>query len=79
MSKRAFTAEAELLWGTVPAEAKVRILKNVFCTRCRDSVEMVNYNGTVKNGDVVLEGTCGKCGHRVVRVVETSEAPPPNN
>jgi hypothetical protein len=79
MSARVFTAEAELLWGTVPAQARVRILKNVFCTQCRDSVEMVDYGGTVKGGDVVLDGSCAKCGHRVVRVVETSEAPPPNN
>ena len=26
-----------------------------------------------------LEGSCAKCGHQVVRVVETSEAKPPNN
>jgi len=77
--KRPFTLQAELLWHTVPASAKEQILKNVFCGGCKGSAEMIDYSGTEKNGDVVLEGVCAKCGRRVVRVVETSEAPPPNN
>ena len=40
---------------------------------------MIDYNGSEKNGDLVLEGSCAKCGHQVVRVVETSETKPPNN
>jgi hypothetical protein len=40
---------------------------------------MVDFSGSVKNGNLVLEGACAKCGQRVVRLVETSEAPPPNN
>jgi hypothetical protein len=79
MSKRSFTAKAELLWHTVPAKAKDQILKNVFCTRCKGSVEIVDYTGSEKNGDLVLEGSSANCGHRMVRVVETSEAPPTNN
>ena len=73
-----FTPKALLLWSLVPREARARILKNVFCTRCRVSVEMVDYMGTEKTGDVVLTGSCKRCGHQVVRVVETSEAQPNN-
>ena len=40
---------------------------------------MVDYSGAEQNGDLVLDGACAKCGGRVVRVVETSEAAPPNN
>jgi hypothetical protein len=40
---------------------------------------MIDYTGTEKNGDLVLEVAYANCGRRVVRVVETSEAPPPNN
>lgn len=79
MSKRIFTPKAEALWSIVPNWARERILANVFCTRCRTSVQMVDYTGTEKNGDVILEGQCAVCGHKVARVVETSEAPPPNN
>jgi hypothetical protein len=78
MSKRSFTQQAELLWYSIPANAREGILENVFCAKCKGS-EMVDYSGSEKNGDLVLEGSCANCGHRVVRVVETSEAPPPNN
>jgi hypothetical protein len=33
---------------------------------------MVRFTGEV-NGDVMLKGSCAKCGHTVVRLVETSE------
>jgi len=37
------------------------------------AVEMVAFSGEEKDGDVILTGSCAKCGHEVVRVVETSE------
>lgn len=77
--KRHFTSKAELLWNSVPAAAKDRILRNVFCAGCRGATEMVDFTGSENKGDLVLEGVCATCGGRVVRVVETSEAPPPNN
>jgi hypothetical protein len=73
-----FTPKASLLWTIVPKEARERILKAVFCTRCRTSVEIVDYTGTERNGDVVLSGSCKVCGHKVVRVIETSEQPTNN-
>lgn len=73
-----FTHKALLLWSIVPRGARGRILKNVFCTRCRTSVEIVNYKGAEKKGDVILTGSCKLCGHQVVRVVETSEQPTNN-
>ena len=73
MESSNFTSKAMLLWSIVPKDARAQILKAVFCTRCRTSVEIVDYKGTEKNGDVVLTGSCKVCGHKVVRVVETSE------
>jgi hypothetical protein len=64
---------AAVWWATVPKWARARILGNVFCGRCRSTVEMVKFGGEEKNGDVILRGACAKCGHAVVRVVETSE------
>ena len=70
-----FTPNAALLWAMVPKEAQIRILANVFCVKCRDAVQIVNFTGDVDNrGDVILRGSCAKCGHEVVRVVETSES-----
>lgn len=79
MSKRSFTPRAELIWGSVPASARDQIVSNAFCRTCRGAVKMIDYTGTEKKGNLLLEGACAKCGHRVVRVVETSEAAPPNN
>lgn len=79
MGAKKFTLEAELLWGTVPKEAQGRILANVWCGNCRDSVEIVDFTARVKKGDVVLRGHCRVCGSSVCRVVETSEAPPLQN
>ncbi len=68
-----FTARAALLWAAIPKEARERILKNVFCVECGGSVEIVEFKGEERAGDLVLTGSCAKCGHEVVRVLETSE------
>ena len=73
MSEGTFSTQAGVLWGTIPREARERILKNVFCGKCRGSVEMVGVTGKEENGDVILKGCCATCGQAVVRVVETSE------
>ena len=73
MSDGQFTAKAAVLWGTIPKEARERILANVFCVKCRGSVTITNYAGEEDKGDVILKGACAQCGHEVVRVVETSE------
>lgn len=74
-----FTPKAELLWSTVRPDAKAGILKSVWCAKCRAAVEIVDYKGCEKNGNVVLDGKCKICGGRVRRVVETAEAPIPPN
>lgn len=73
MNEGKFTVDAAVLWTTVPKEARERILANVFCTRCCGAATMVKYQGKEKDGDIVLTGKCAQCGHKVVRVVETSE------
>ena len=79
MKQEQFAMQAAILWSMVPKEAKERILKNVFCVQCEGPAEMVNFKGREKKGDLVLTGACAKCGHKVVRVLETSEAPTQNN
>ena len=73
MTDERFTARAALLWGTIPKEARERILKNVFCAKCRGSVEIIKFTGEEHDGNLVLKGSCAKCGHEVARVVETSQ------
>lgn len=77
MSKKAFTIEAELLWGRIPPADRERILENVFCGACLKGVQMADYSGTVQKGDVILKGNCSVCGGPVTRLVETSESKRP--
>jgi len=74
MSKKKFTNEAALLWGGIPMPQQKRILKSACCAKCDTFVEIVNYCGTVKDGDLCLDGDCAVCGHAASRVVETSKA-----
>ena len=67
------TPQAAILWSSVPTEARDRILKAVFCVKCRGSVTLIDFTGEEKKGDLVLTGKCGKCGGKVVRVLELSE------
>ena len=62
-----------MLWATIPREARERILKNVFCTECGGSVEIIKFKGEERDGNLVLTGSCATCGHKVARVVETSQ------
>ena len=58
MSEGTFSTQAGVLWGTIAREARERILKNVFCGKCRGSVEMVRFTGEEEKGDVILKGCC---------------------
>ena len=73
MTDERFTARAAVLWSTIPRQARERILKNVFCAECRGSVEIIKFTGEESDGNLVIKGSCAKCGNEVVRVVETSQ------
>ena len=69
-----FSTKAAKFWAAIPAEIKKIILANVFCSRCRGAVSIVNFTGTVKGGDLVLNGSCAVCGNEVARLIEGSDA-----
>ncbi len=70
MSKANFTAQAKAHWDCIPEEYRQKLLSNVYCTHCRDSVTITNYTGTVRGGDLLLVGLCAVCRTDVARVVE---------
>jgi hypothetical protein len=67
-----FSPKAAKLWEEIPAEFQEKILDNVFCSHCRDSVRIVDYSGSVVSGDLLLKGNCAICGYVVARLVEGS-------
>ena len=68
------TNQASKFWEAIPSRARAQLLANVFCVQCRGAVSIVNASGTLKRGNLILEGRCAKCGHEVARLVEGPEA-----
>ena len=68
--KSFFTPEAQRRWDKVPKWAQEKILANVFCGGCLDSVPIHLKSGKMKKDLLVLKGTCRICGRDIVRVVE---------
>lgn len=67
-----FTGKAERLWRAIPAPQQAAVLDNVWCAQCSSATTMHEASGSVKRGDLVLRGICGRCGGVVVRLVESS-------
>ncbi|WP_411726861.1 hypothetical protein [Methyloglobulus sp.] len=67
-----FTPKAAEFWATIPTEIKPQLLANVFCSHCCGVVKITDFKGTVKNGDLVLNGSCAVCGNEVARFIEGS-------
>jgi len=65
------TRPAAKLWAKAPVQAKKLLLSNVWCVHCSHSVTITDFTGTVKGGDLVLEGLCSECRGDVARVIET--------
>lgn len=63
---------ADKIRAEIPVQFQDKILSNVYCPHCRDSVKIVDYSGSVVSGDLLLKGHCEICGHEVARLVEGS-------
>ena len=79
MSEGKFTVEAAVVWSAVLPHQKEKVLKNVFCAKCGGVAEMVKFSGKMEKGDLILRGSCKKCGGKVVRLIESSERNPLRN
>ena len=66
-----FTPKARKRWDEIPREIRTKLLDNVWCGKCRDSVSMILQNAKVKTDMLLLEGICKICGSKVIRVVES--------
>jgi hypothetical protein len=65
-----FTPQARKLWEELDPRTKMRVLNSVWCTQCEKNRPMAELGARVSGGDLVLQGTCGTCGHDVTRLVE---------
>lgn len=65
-----FTGLAAERWATIPSELKKLLLSNVWCGNCRQEKTITNFSGSIKKGDLLLEGLCSECNGDVARLIE---------
>ena len=65
-----FTPEARKFWELIPAETRHKLLANVWCGDCRDTVTIRNFSGRMTGSDLLLVGSCSVCKGHVARVIE---------
>jgi hypothetical protein len=65
-----FSPEALTFWNKLSLTVQLFLLENVYCTQCKDIVIILNYKGSIDEGDLFLEGVCGRCGSNVYKIVE---------
>ena len=65
-----FNKKAMQKFNQIPDEIKSKILTNVYCSHCKDTVKIVEFEATVDGNDLVLKGKCGICSGKVARLIE---------
>jgi hypothetical protein len=62
--------EANKKWLALPADIRQMFIRNVFCGKCLDAVQIEKYIIKNHRDTIVLEGRCKTCGHKVARVID---------
>lgn len=62
--------EAIQKWNQIPADIQPKLLSNVYCSKCKDTVKIVDFEATIDNDDLILKGKCENCSANVVRLIE---------
>jgi len=65
-----FSPRARNIWRSIPADKQLKILRTVWCTRCRNMSQITTIKANVCAGMLVLRGNCNRCGADAARVVE---------
>ncbi len=69
--KPTFSATAMKRWESIDPSLRMRILNNVFCSRCGKNASMELLGGRMQRKKLVLKGRCVRCGRPVTRIVES--------
>lgn len=65
-----FDKKAMQKFNQIPDDMKSKILSNVYCSHCNDTVKIVDFTATINKDDLVLKGKCANCKHEVARLIE---------
>ena len=61
---------AKMEWKVIPADVQNMVLNNAFCHNCGLASFNPGYIIRKDKYSLIIEGTCSKCGERIVRVVD---------
>lgn len=60
-------------WNLIPADVQPKLLLNVYCSNCKDSVKIIDFKATIsKHDDLLLKGKCSVCLNEVARLIEAN-------
>ena len=65
-----FDKEAMQKFNNIPDDIKAKILSNVYCSNCKDTVKIVDFTATINGDDLLLIGKCEICLKEVSRLIE---------
>lgn len=65
-----FDKKAMNKFNQIPDDIKLKLLSNVYCSKCADMVKIVDFEATMDKDDLVLKGKCEKCSGIVSRLIE---------
>ncbi len=65
--------EAMRRWNEIPDNIKPKLLSNVYCSKCKDMVTIINFQAEIMDNDLLLKGKCKTCNHNVARLIEAPE------
>ena len=65
-----FSKEAMKRWNQIPTDVQLKLLFNVYCSKCKNMVNIVDFEATIAKDDLILKGKCENCFSNVVRLIE---------
>jgi len=65
-----FDKKAMQKFNEIPDDMKSKLLSNVYCSKCKDMVKIVDFEGAIDKDDLVLRGKCANCSGQVARLIE---------
>ena len=65
-----FDKKAMNKFNQIPDDIKSKLLANVYCSKCADTVRIVDFEATMDNNDLILKGKCERCSGNIIRLIE---------
>jgi hypothetical protein len=69
-NRNLFSPPALKRWDKIPTSMQAKLLGNVWCGACSNTVYILVESGRIKNNKLILTGRCAECGGPVGRLIE---------